>query len=73
MKDLKGIQYLVFLTQIGLNMALPIVGGVYVGAYLDKRFSTGSAFLILGIVLGVFSGIAGIYRMISFELNRRRK
>ncbi|WP_422447988.1 AtpZ/AtpI family protein [Thermoanaerobacterium sp. DL9XJH110] len=73
MKDLKGIQYLVFLTQIGLNMALPIVGGVYVGAYLDKRFSTGSAFLILGIVLGVFSGIAGIYRMISFELKRRRK
>jgi len=73
MIDLKSVQYLVFLTQIGLNMALPIVGGVYVGAYLDQRFSTGSAFLILGTFLGVFSGIAGVYRLISLELKKRGK
>jgi F0F1-type ATP synthase assembly protein I len=73
MKNLKGIQYLVLLTQIGLNMALPIVGGVYAGAYLDQRFSTGSAFLIFGTFLGVFSGIAGVYRLISLELRKKSK
>lgn len=71
MNDYKGFQYLVLLTQIGINMALPIVGGVYLGAYLDKSFSSGSAFLILGVLLGVFSGIAGVYRLVTFELNKK--
>ena len=67
MKDYKGFQYLALLTQIGFNMALPLIGGVYVGAYIDNRFSTGSVFLFLGVILGVFSGVAGIYRLISSE------
>ncbi|MDI3481491.1 MAG: hypothetical protein PWQ97_1146 [Tepidanaerobacteraceae bacterium] len=71
MKNLKGIQYIVVLSQIGLNIALPIVGGVYAGAYLDKRFSTGSAFLILGILLGVLSGITGVYRIVSKEFKNK--
>ncbi|HHW03923.1 MAG TPA: AtpZ/AtpI family protein [Thermoanaerobacterales bacterium] len=54
-------------------MALPIVGGVYAGAYLDQRFSTGSAFLILGTFMGVFSGIAGVYRLISIEFRKKSK
>jgi ATP synthase protein I len=73
MKDYKGLQYVVLVTQIGINMALPIVGGIYVGAYLDQKFSTGSAFLIFGTLLGVFSGVAGVYRLVSHELNKNGK
>jgi len=73
MKDYKGFQYLALLTQMGLNIALPLIGGVYVGAYLDNRFSKGSAFLFLGVILGVFSGIAGIYRLVSLELYKKGK
>jgi F0F1-type ATP synthase assembly protein I len=71
MKNFKGIQYIVLLSQIGLNIALPIVGGVYAGAYLDKRFSTGSAFLIFGTIFGVFSGIASVYRILSKEFKNK--
>ena len=71
MKDYKGLQYIVFVTQIGINMALPIVGGIYAGAYMDQKFSTGSAFLILGAIFGIFSGIAGVYRLISHELRKK--
>jgi len=73
MKDYKGLQYIVFATQIGINIALPIAGGMYIGAYMDQKFSTGSAFLISGTLLGVFSGITGVYRLISHELKKKGK
>ncbi|WP_342782578.1 AtpZ/AtpI family protein [Thermosediminibacter litoriperuensis] len=66
------MQHIALLTQIGLNIALPIVGGVYAGAYLDRRFSTGSAFLILGVILGFFSGVAGVYRLVSAEFKKKK-
>ncbi|WP_041424250.1 AtpZ/AtpI family protein [Thermosediminibacter oceani] len=72
MKDIKILQYAVLLTQIGLNIALPIMGGVYTGAYLDRRFSTGSAFLILGVILGLLSGVAGVYRLVSIEFKKKK-
>lgn len=71
MRDYKYLQYVVLVSQIGINMALPIVGGIYVGAYLDQKFSTGSAFLIFGTLLGVFSGIAGVYKLVSHELKKK--
>ena len=73
MKDYKSLQYLVLIAQIGINMALPIVGGIFIGAYMDQKFSTGSAFLIFGALLGVFSGIAGAYKLISYELKEKTK
>ncbi len=73
MRDDKGLQYIVFATQIGINIALPIAGGMYIGAYMDQKFSTGSAFLISGTLLGVFSGITGVYRLISHELKKKGK
>jgi ATP synthase protein I len=71
MKHLKAFQHILLLTQIGLNIALPVGGGVYIGAFLDKKLSTGSTFMVIGILLGVFSGIAGVYRLISQELNKK--
>ncbi len=70
MKDFKSLQYFAILAQIGLNVALPIAGGVYVGAYLDQRFSTGSAFLISGTLLGVFAGVSGVIRILSRDLKK---
>lgn len=64
---------MILLTQIGVSIALPIAGSVYVGAYLDKRLSTGSLFLIIGIFLGVFLGITGAYRLISIAFKNKGK
>ena len=71
MKDIKGLQYLGLLSQIGLNLSLPLVTGVYFGAYMDKRFSTGSVFLFLGTIIGVLSGVTGVYRIIAFEVKKK--
>lgn len=55
--------------QIGTSVALPIAAGAYIGSYLDKRYSTTGVFLILGILLGTFSGITSIYYLVS-KLNK---
>gem|GEM_PF-2278269 len=72
MKDFKkGVKYLAIAMQIGIDIALPIASGIYIGAYLDQRFSTGSAFLICGFLLGLGSSIAVVYRLIIYQLNNK--
>ena len=56
MNRYKQFQNIVFLAQISLNIALPIVGGLYLGAYLDRKFNSGNAFLILGLIAGFILG-----------------
>jgi F0F1-type ATP synthase assembly protein I len=53
-------------------MALPILGGVYFGAYLDARLSSGSLFLILGVFLGVLSGALSVYKLLSLEFKKKK-
>ncbi|WP_083515028.1 AtpZ/AtpI family protein [Fervidicola ferrireducens] len=72
MKDIRLVQYIALLTQIGLNMALPILGGVYFGAYLDARLSSGSLFLILGVFLGALSGALSVYKLLSLEFKKKK-
>lgn len=72
MRDYKYFQRVLLLLQIGSSVALPIVGGIYVGAYIDNKLSTNSIFLILGFLLGALSGIFSTYRLISFELLKKR-
>lgn len=72
MKDYKNLHYIVLVSQIGISMALPIVGGIYVGAHLDKKLSTSSAFLIIGALLGIFTGAYGVYKLVSYDLKRNK-
>ncbi|HHY04013.1 MAG TPA: AtpZ/AtpI family protein [Thermoanaerobacterales bacterium] len=73
MNRYKQFQNIVFLAQISLNIALPIVGGLYLGAYLDRKFNSGNAFLILGLIAGFILGIGTIYRLASHEADKNKK
>lgn len=52
---------LAYLTQLGLTMAIPIIGGILLGNFLDERFSTGYLFLIIGIVIGVLAAFRNLF------------
>lgn len=72
MKDFrKGLKYLVIAMQIGIDIALPIASGIYIGAYFDQKFSSGSTFLICGFLLGLGSSIAVVYRLIACQLDKK--
>lgn len=56
--EMRAIQALGLLSQIGLVVALPLVGGVLGGVWLDKNLG----FAPIGVLGGVFGGLAvGIY------------
>jgi len=44
---------LFYISQIGISMVVPIFAGVYIGNYLDDKFSTGGILLLVFIILGV--------------------
>ncbi|MDW7662946.1 MAG: AtpZ/AtpI family protein, partial [Bacillota bacterium] len=47
------LQNLALLSQVGIMMIVPIIGGVFIGNWLDRKFGDGSIFLIICLLLGV--------------------
>ncbi|MEK7831737.1 MAG: AtpZ/AtpI family protein [Acidobacteriota bacterium] len=54
---------------MGLALAFNVIGGIVVGYLVDRWFQTRPWALLAGILLGVFGGLAGIYR-ITKQLNQ---
>lgn len=59
-KNLSSLQSLVYLTQLGLTMIIPITGGVLIGNFIDKNFSTGYLFLIICTTIGVLAAFRNL-------------
>lgn len=57
-KILKGLS---LVTQIGLLMALPIIGCVIFGGFLDKLLGTDILFLIIFSILGFLSSFRNLF------------
>ena len=50
---------LVWLTQLGLSVAGPLVGFILLALWLRQRFDLGVWVLVIGIVLGISGAIDG--------------
>ncbi|GCE25813.1 hypothetical protein KDA_12970 [Dictyobacter alpinus] len=51
------------LSGMGFTVAIPIALGAILGNYLDGLLHTGHLFILLGLLLGLISGIYGAYRL----------
>jgi ATP synthase protein I len=58
-------QSLALVGQLGFTIAVPIALLAILGHYLDSVAHTGYLFLLLGLLLGLISGIYGAYRLLS--------
>lgn len=58
MKDMK---LLIWLTQLGLSVAVPLGGFVLLALWLRDRFSWGNWVVIVGIILGVICAADGLF------------
>lgn len=57
---LKDLNLLVWLTQLGLSVAVPLAGFVLLAVWLKNTFALGSWVLWVGICLGILSAIKGL-------------
>ncbi len=56
---MKNLNMLVWLTQLGLSVAGPLVGFILLALWLRQRFDLGVWVLVIGIVLGISGAIDG--------------
>jgi ATP synthase protein I len=51
--------------QLGFTIAFPIALLAILGHYLDGVFHTAPLFILLGLLLGLISGVYGAYRLLT--------
>ena len=51
------------LASVGLELALSVVIGFFVGYWLDERFDTGPVLSLVFLMLGTVAGMRGLFRV----------
>ncbi len=59
--NFKTLKYLSLLSQVGIVMAVPIFGGVFLGEWIDTKLGTQGIFLILFILMGIYVSFRNLY------------
>lgn len=57
---MKNLSMLVWLTQLGISVAVPLGGFVLLAVWLRQRFDLGFWVVIAGVVLGIICAIDGL-------------
>ena len=57
---MKHYQLLIWLTQLGISVAAPLGGFIWLGVWLRQRFDLGVWVVLAGIVLGVVCAVDGM-------------
>ena len=57
---MKNWNLLIWLTQLGLSVALPLLGLILLAVWLRDRFALGMWVIWIGIVLGIICAVDGL-------------
>lgn len=57
---MKDLNMLIWLTQLGLSVAVPLAGFILLAVWLRNRFELGSWVLLVGIFVGLASAVDGL-------------
>ncbi len=71
--DLKMYENLTLISQIGIMMVVPIIGGLWLGNYLDEKFNTSPLFLLSLIAVGAISSFYNLYKFAVKRSDKGRK
>ena len=72
---MKGLSLLTWLTQLGLSVALPLAGFVFLALWLRSQFGWGDWVIWVGILLGLLSAWNGLGTSLKIlnQLTRNKK
>ena len=66
---MKNLSLLVWLTQLGLGVAMPLAGFVLIGVWLNKSIGWGIWTVFAGVALGLYCAFQGL--MTSLKTMKR--
>ena len=66
-----GLENLVLITQLGLNVVTPVLICVILGSWIDKK--TGFHTVLIFLILGVLSGGLSAYKMAKHIIDREKE
>lgn len=69
----KMYENLVYLTQIGISMIVPIIGSLLLGKLVDDKLGTGGIFLFVFIILGVAVAFMNVYKLVMRDYKKKGK
>lgn len=65
-EDNKGfLKRMVWMSSLGISMVLATFVGLYIGIYLDDKFSTKPWLTIIFLIIGIIAGFRNIYTVIK--------
>lgn len=56
---------LALITQVGLNVIIPILLGVYIGRWLDEKFNKTMFFTMVLLIIGTLSGFMNLFKLVD--------
>lgn len=62
---MKELTLLTWLTQLGLSVALPLAGFIFLALWLRSQFGWGDWVLWVGIVMGLISALNGLLQSLK--------
>ncbi len=68
----KNYRNLALITQIGLEMVLPIIASVWIGQKIMEVMNWGAIVLLISILMGVIMAFLNLFRRASMEYNRKQ-
>lgn len=72
-KDYKdALKNLALISQIGFSVITPILLGVFIGQFLDKKLGTKGIFAIIFIILGAGGGFVNLFKITGATKNKRK-
>ncbi|WP_242866834.1 AtpZ/AtpI family protein [Abyssisolibacter fermentans] len=67
------LRNLALVSQIGISMLVPIVGGVFLGNYIDKLLGIDIIFLCVFTILGIIISFMNLYKIATKGTNSDKK
>lgn len=57
---MKNLTMIIWLTQLGLSVAVPLAGFVWLAVWLQQRFQLGAWVIVCGVLLGLYCAVDGL-------------
>ena len=72
---MKDVNLLVWLTQLGISVAVPLAGFLWLGVWLHNDLGWGKWTILVGLILGLSGAISGLWSSLQIlgKMSRHKK